>query len=114
MKKLAQGLQAHRKTVLIFFLTILLPALVVGYMSLNAFSKRREAVRGLLESNLWISGESGLRAVEEVLLEREKDALSEENFASLPGWDNPDRQDNLQSGGGRHHRRRYPRPTFPA
>jgi signal transduction histidine kinase len=99
MKKLAQGLGARRKTVFIFVLAILLPALVVGYMSLNAFSKRREAVRGLLESNLWISGESSLRAVEEALLDREKDVLSAENFANLLGRDNPDHLDNPQDGG---------------
>jgi signal transduction histidine kinase len=83
MKKLAQGLRAQRKTVLIFVSAILLPALVVGYMSLNAFSKRREAVQRLLESNLWISGETSLRAVEEALLERERRALRPENFSGL-------------------------------
>lgn len=98
MKKLAQGLQAHRKTVLIFVLAILLPALVVGYMSLNAFSKRREAVRRLLESNLWISGESSLRAVEEALIEREKTALRPGNFASLAEPADSVRRENSQSG----------------
>ncbi len=83
MKKLAQGLLVRKKTVLIFSLAILLPALVVGYMSLGAFSKRREAVRRLLESNLWISGESALRTVEAALLEREEIALRAERFTGL-------------------------------
>jgi signal transduction histidine kinase len=87
MKHFAQGIVARKKIVLIFLLAILLPALVVGYLSLSAFSKRREAVRKLLESNLWISGESALRAVETALLEREKDALRAENFARLSGPD---------------------------
>jgi hypothetical protein len=52
MKRLAQGLLARRKIVLIFLLAILLPALVFGTMSLGAFSEQREAVRTLLESNL--------------------------------------------------------------
>jgi signal transduction histidine kinase len=94
MKKLAQGLGARRKTVFIFVLAILLPALVVSYMSLNAFSKRREAVRRLLESNLWISGESSLRAVEGALLDREKDALRAENYPGLLGLSQPVQQDN--------------------
>jgi signal transduction histidine kinase/tetratricopeptide (TPR) repeat protein len=85
MNRFAEGLLARRKIVLIFLLAILLPALVVGYMSLGAFAKRREAVRRLLESNLSISGESTLRAVEAALLEHEKEALQTKNFARLSG-----------------------------
>lgn len=83
MKLFAEGILARKKIVLIFFLAILLPALVVGTMSLGAFAKRQEAVRRLLESNLWISGESALRSVEAALLEREKEALQTENFIGL-------------------------------
>jgi signal transduction histidine kinase len=88
MKLLAHGLLARRKIVLIFIVAILLPALVVGYMSLSAFSKRREAVRRLLESNLLVSGESTLLAVEAALLEREKEALLAGNFTRLTGPEN--------------------------
>ncbi|GEM_PF-464413 len=83
MKLFAEGILARKKIVLIFFLAILLPALVVGYMSLGAFAKRREAVKRILESNLWISGESALRSVEAALIEREKEALQIENFIGL-------------------------------
>jgi signal transduction histidine kinase len=83
MKVFAQGILAKRKIVLIFLLAILLPSLIVGYLSLGAFSKRREAVKRLLESNLWISGESALRSVEGALLEYEKEALRPENFTLL-------------------------------
>lgn len=83
MNTLTQGLLARRKIVLIFILAILFPALVLGYLSLSAFSKRREAVRKLLESNLWISGESALRAVEAALIDREKSVLDADNFAVL-------------------------------
>ncbi len=83
MKIFAQGILARRKIVLIFLLAILLPSLIVGYMSLSAFSKRREAVKRLLESNLWISGESALRSIETALLEYENEALKPENFLSL-------------------------------
>ena len=83
MKLLAQGLLARRRIVLIFLLAILLPALVVGYLSLRAFTERREATRRLLESHLSISGESAVRAVEAALLEHERKALVTENFARL-------------------------------
>ncbi len=74
---------ARRRLVLIFLLAILLPALVVGYLSLRAFTERRDATRRLLESHLYVSGESALRAVEASLAERERRALSAENFAVL-------------------------------
>jgi len=99
MKPIAQGLLARRKTVFIFLVAILLPALVVGYMSLGAFSKRREAVRRLLESNLLISGESTLRGVEAALLEREKEALQPGNFARLSRLESPSlRDERLPTG----------------
>ncbi|MCJ7485710.1 MAG: hypothetical protein MUQ25_06025, partial [Candidatus Aminicenantes bacterium] len=83
MKRFAEGILARKKIVLIFVLAILLPALIVGTMSLGAFAKRREAVKRILESNLWISGESALRSVEAALLEREKEALQIDNFIGL-------------------------------
>jgi tetratricopeptide (TPR) repeat protein len=83
MKIFNQGILARRKIVLIFLLAILLPSLIVGYLSFSTFSKRREAVRRLLESNLWISGETALKSIEEALLEHEKQALKPENFLLL-------------------------------
>jgi signal transduction histidine kinase len=112
MKTLAQALRTRPKTVLIFLLAILLPALVVGYMSLNAFSKRREAVRRLLESNLWISGESSLRAVEEALLERERGALSPENFAGPAGPAEPEQGGSLPRSGSASSARDIPGAPF--
>lgn len=100
MKLFVQGLLARRKIVLIFLLAILLPALVVGYMSLGAFSKRREAVRGLLESNLWISGESALQSVEAALLEHEKEALQAENVVRLSEPGKPRLPDDRPAAGG--------------
>ena len=83
MKILNHRILTHRKIIVIFFLAIFLPSLIVGYLSLNTFSKRREAVKKLLESNLWISGETGLKSVEGALLEHEKKALKSENFIRL-------------------------------
>lgn len=74
---------ARRKIVFIFLLAILLPSLVVGYLSFSTFAERRESVRRLLESNLWISGESALKSMEGELLEHEKEALKLENFTLL-------------------------------
>jgi hypothetical protein len=69
---------------------ILLPSLIVGYLSLSAFSKRREGLKRLLESNLWITGEAALRSIETALLEYEKEALRPENFARLTGLEDRD------------------------
>jgi signal transduction histidine kinase len=91
MKLLAQRLLARRRIVLIFLLAILLPALVVGYLSLRAFTGRREAIRRLLESHLYVSGESAVRAVEAALLEHERNALLAENFTRLHGAGSPAR-----------------------
>ena len=83
MKIFIQGILARKKIVLIFLLAILLPSLIVGYLSLSTFAKRREAVQKILESNLWISGEAGLKSLEAKLLEYEEQALKAENFISL-------------------------------
>ena len=83
MRIFTQGILARRKIVFIFLLAILLPSLVVGYLSLSTFSRRREAVKNILESNRWISGEAALKSFEEELLELEKEALMPENFTRL-------------------------------
>jgi signal transduction histidine kinase len=83
MKTLGRGLLARRKVVLIFALAILFPAIILGYLSLRAFSERREAVGQLLQSNLWMSGDTALREVEAALLDREKSILRSDAFESL-------------------------------
>jgi len=83
MKIFTQGVVARKKIILIFILAILLPSFIVGYLSLRTFAKRREAVKSLLESNLWVSGEAALKSIEGVLLEHERDALKRENFIRL-------------------------------
>jgi len=112
MKLFAEGILARKKIVLIFFLAILLPALVVGTMSLSTFSKRREAVRRLLESNLWISGESALRSVEAALLEPEKEALQAENFARLSGPESPSLPGDRPAAGGAAYSVHFPGTPF--
>lgn len=83
MKIFTQGIFARRKIVLLFLLAILLPSLVVGYLSFRTFSERRTIVKSLLESNLWISGETALKTIEDALLGYEKEALRSENFRRL-------------------------------
>ncbi len=83
MKIFTQEILARRKIVFIFLLAILLPSLVVGYLSLSTFAKRREAVKQILESNLWISGEAALKSIEGVLLEHENEALKPDHFRHI-------------------------------
>ena len=80
MKIFTQGIFARRKIVLLFLLAILLPSLVVGYLSFKTFSEKQKAVQNFLESNLWISGEAALKAIEDELLHFEESALKKENF----------------------------------
>ncbi|HUU28537.1 MAG TPA: ATP-binding protein [archaeon] len=83
MKIFTYRILAHRKISFIFLLAIFLPSLIVGYLSLSTFSKRRETVKKILESNLWISGETALKSIEGALLDLEIKALNPENFSSL-------------------------------
>ena len=83
MKLFTHSLFTHRRIIFIFLLAILLPSLVAAYLSLSTLPKRREAVRNLLESNLWISGEAALNSVEGALLELEQKALRSDNFLGL-------------------------------
>lgn len=83
MRIISKAIFVKRKIVFVFLLAFLLPTLIVGYLSFNAFFKRREAVRNLLELNFLASGESALRSIEEALLEHEKNALKPDNFSTL-------------------------------
>ena len=83
MKILARGIRARRKIILIFLLGILIPSLFVGYLGLKVFSQRREALRKVIESQLWISGETALKSIERELQEYEDSILSPENFMPL-------------------------------
>jgi signal transduction histidine kinase len=87
MKRSFWGLLAGKRIVLIFLLAIILPCLVIAYLSLKTFSQRRDTVQQILESNLWISGNSALKSFENALQEQEKDALNEQNFHALLSLD---------------------------
>jgi len=83
VKLFSNRIFTYRKIIIIFLLAIFIPSLIAAYLSLSTFPKRREAVKKLLESNLWISGETALKSIEESLLECEQKALSSENFMRL-------------------------------
>jgi len=90
MKLFSHSLFTHRRIIIIFLLAIFIPSLVAAYLSLSTFPKRREAVRKLLESNLYISGEAALNSVERALLEIEQKALKSEYYISLNQSGNSD------------------------
>lgn len=83
MKIFSQGILARRKIAFIFLLAILLPSIVVGYLSFRTFTGRRESVRRILESNLWVSGEAALRSFESAFFDLEKEALEPQKFSHL-------------------------------
>jgi len=83
MKILNYEIVTPRKIIIIFTLAIFLPSMYVGYLSFSTLSQRREAVRKILGSNLWISGEATLKAIEGALLDHERKALEPENFIRL-------------------------------
>jgi len=97
MKLFTHSIFTHRRIIFIFLLAILLPSLVAAYLSLSTFPKRREAVKKLLESNLWISGEAALKSVERALLEHEQKALKSENFIRLIQLKKSDQNNFLSS-----------------
>jgi len=96
MSSLTRGMWTRRKIVVIFLIGILAPSLIVGYLSWRAFSQRRDAIRQVIESQLWIAGETAAEAIESSLQEYESKILSPENFSQLsslsqhlPGADSP-------------------------
>jgi signal transduction histidine kinase len=83
MNIFAQEIWARRKIIIIFLFGILVPTIIVGFLSWNAFSKRREALKKIFESQLWMSGETAITSIESALLQYEDSILSPENFAPL-------------------------------
>jgi signal transduction histidine kinase len=83
MNIFVQEIWARRKIIIIFLLGILVPTIIVGFLSWNVYSKRREAFRKIFESQLWMSGETAIKSIESALQEYEDSILSPENFAPL-------------------------------
>jgi len=68
-----------------FILGILGPALIVGFLSWSAVAKRREALKRIVESQLWVSGERAVDSIETSFLEYEGANLSADRFLPLAG-----------------------------
>lgn len=74
---------AKKKLIIIFILAILIPSLFVGYLSISTVIKRREVIKGLLETNLRLAGENAIQAIEDILFQNEKEILTADNYSSL-------------------------------
>ena len=98
MRLFTHSIFTHRRTIFIFLLAIFIPSLLAAYLSLSTFPKRREAVKKLLESNLWISGEAALNSVEGALRELEQKALRSDNFLRLIESKRKDQNNFIPSG----------------
>lgn len=85
-----RGIFKKKRIFLIFLIAILFPAFIVGYLSLEALGNRREAMRRLLESNLWASGETAIKSLENRLLDYEHFALKLDHFTQLNEPEEPD------------------------
>jgi signal transduction histidine kinase len=81
MKNIAREIWARRKFSFLFLVGILIPSLIVSYLSWSAFSTRREAFRKAIESQLWISGETAVKSIEGALQNYEDRILAPGNFA---------------------------------
>jgi signal transduction histidine kinase len=81
MKNIAREIWARRKFSSLFLVGILIPSLIVSYLSWSAFSTRREAFRKAIESQLWISGETAVKSIESALQNYEDRVLAPGNFA---------------------------------
>jgi len=81
MKNIAREIWARRKFSSLFLVGILIPSLIVSYLSWSAFSTRREAFRKAIESQLWISGETAIDSIESALQNYEDRVLAPGNFA---------------------------------
>jgi len=91
MNKIGGETKTRRKIWIIFVLAIICPSLVVGYLSWSAVAKRREALKRIVESQIWISGERAVHSIETSLQEHENGVLAADRFLSLLGGSEPSR-----------------------
>ncbi len=83
MKNIGKYFLAHKKIIIIFMIAIFIPSVILIYLSYNTFIQRRETVKNILESNLWISGNTALDALENEITKVEKKVLNSDNFIPL-------------------------------
>ncbi len=83
MKLISKEIFAKKKTLLIFFFALVLPLIVVAYLGFDTFSERQKSTKKILESNLWITGESALNQLEDELIRIEENILSAQYFQQI-------------------------------
>jgi signal transduction histidine kinase len=83
MKNIGKYFLTHKKIIIIFIAAIFIPSVILIYLSYNTFIQRRETVKNILESNLWISGNTALDAMENEITQAEKKVLNRDNFIPL-------------------------------
>jgi signal transduction histidine kinase len=83
MKNIGKYFLTHKKIIIIFISAIFIPSVILIYLSYNTFIQRRETVKNILESNLWISGNTALNALENEITKVEKEVLNTDNFIPL-------------------------------
>lgn len=83
MKLISKGIFTKKKTLIIFFFSLVLPLIVIAYLGFDTFSARQKSTKKLLESNLWITGESALNQLEDKLIRIEKNILSVQYFQQI-------------------------------
>jgi len=83
MKNIGKYVFTHKKIIIIFISAIFIPSVILIYLSYNTFIQRRETIKNILESNLWISGNNALDALENEITKAEKKVLNSDNFIPL-------------------------------
>ena len=83
MKLISKKILFKRKTLLIFFIALVLPLIIVAYLGFDMLSERHRSTKSILESNLWITGESALNQLEDELQDIEAKILQIEHFQQV-------------------------------
>lgn len=83
MKNIGKYFFTHKKIIIIFVIAIFIPSVILIYLSYNTFIQRRETIKNIIESNLWISGNNALDALENEITKVEKKVLNIDNFIPL-------------------------------
>jgi signal transduction histidine kinase len=83
MKNIGKYFFTYKKIIIIFISAIFIPSVFLIYLSYNTFIQRRETTKNILESNLWISGNTALDALDNEMTKVENKVLNRDNFVSL-------------------------------
>jgi signal transduction histidine kinase len=79
-----------RKTLIVYYSVLVLPLTVVAYLGFDTLSERHKSTKNILESNLWITGESALNQLERELNNLETNILTDETFRQISAGSFPE------------------------